>query len=63
MRSPSELMASLQMSLLYRDGLCEESAALLMSSFHLTFILPVVLDPFIFGTYAIVSLSFSHAEL
>lgn len=63
MRCPSELMANSQISLHYRDGVCEESAALLMSSFYLTFLPPVALDPFIFGTYATGSQSCSHAEL
>lgn len=34
-----------------------------MSSFHLTFLPPVALDSFIFGTYATGSHSCSHAEL
>lgn len=63
MRYPSKLMASSQISLLYRDGVCEKSAALLMSSFHLTFLPPVVLDAFIFGTYATSSQNGSHAEM
>lgn len=63
MRYPSELMASSQISLHYRDGVCEERAVLLMSSFHLTFLPPVALDPFIFGTYATGFQSCSHAGL
>ncbi len=63
MRHPSELMASSQISLHYWDGVCEESAALLMSSFHLTFLPPVSLDSFIFAIYATSSQSGSHAEL
>lgn len=63
MRYPSKLMASSQISLLYRDGVCEKSAALLMSSFHLTFLPLVVLDAFIFGTYATSSQNCSHAEM
>lgn len=56
-------MASSQIPLHYRDGVCEESAALLMSSFHLTFLPPVALDPFIFAIYATGSQSCSHTEL
>lgn len=63
MRYPSELMAIWQISLHYQDGVWEESAALLMSSFHLTFILPVALNPFKFGTYATGSQSCSQCEL
>lgn len=52
-----QLMASSQISTPCRDGVCEESAVLLMSSFHLTFIPPVALYPFTFGSHATECLS------